>query len=313
MDDPQRPPEDRDRDAIAARINRVHSEGRITAADRDIRLRNAQSAQTMAELDLMSRDLDQLEQVLAPAGAAPAPVPQAEQPYGVFNPKSGGGLGGGGGSAQRVAIVIGVIVAIALVGGVAIAYVGNRIVDSTKGDSPAAPAAPEPGDPGDPAAPADADPEDPPAGPAYALTAQGIRSFLAAYRQKFGTSQVVDLTFYGDYVIVNVPVHGRARQEGWLYRQGKWQGFGGIRATFPGSAVIETNRLDIEKLMRNVTLARRTLNVEAPAQTYVILRFIPRIDEVPSVDIHVTNQYQESGYLATTLDGRVQRAYPYDR
>ncbi len=123
----------------------------------------------------------------------------------------------------------------------------------------------------------------------------------------------MDLTFYGDYVIVNVPVPGKARQEGWLFRNGTWTGFGGIRATFPGSGIVDTNRLDIPALARNITRARRTLHVEEPAQAYVIIRFIPRIDQVPSVDIHVTNKFQESGYLATTLDGKIERAYPYDR
>jgi len=34
-------------------------------------------------------------------------------------------------------------------------------------------------------------------------------------------------------------------------------------------------------------------------------------EEVPSVDIHVANEFRESGYLATTLDGKVERAHPY--
>ena len=114
-------------------------------------------------------------------------------------------------------------------------------------------------------------------------------------------------------MIVNVPVPGKARQAGWLYRNGTWTGFGGVRATFPGTQVVDTNRLDIPALARNIARARRTLNVEQPAQAYVIIRFIPQIDQVPSVDIHVTNQFQESGYLATTLDGKVERAYPYTR
>ena len=67
VDDLQRPPGDSDRERVATRINRVHDEGRISAADRDIRLGNVRSAQSMAELDLMTRDLDQLEATLAPS------------------------------------------------------------------------------------------------------------------------------------------------------------------------------------------------------------------------------------------------------
>ena len=43
----------------------------------------------------------------------------------------------------------------------------------------------------------------------------------------------------------------------------------------------------------------------------MIVRFIATSEEVPSVDIHVVNEFRESGYLATTLDGKVERAYPY--
>ena len=63
--------------------------------------------------------------------------------------------------------------------------------------------------------------------------------------------------------------------------------------------------------MRNIARARRTLDVEDPARAYVVIRHITTFDEVPSVDIHVSNGFQESGYLATTLAGTVERAYPY--
>jgi hypothetical protein len=208
--------------------------------------------------------------------------------------------------------VNGVVVAVVLVGGVVIAYVANRIADSVGSSTSSTEPAVDPA-PGD----ADEDPGtdvDTPSGPAYALTAEGVTDFLAAYRQKFGTSLVVDLALYGDYAIVDVPVPGKARQAGWLYRNGSgWTSFGGVRATFPGSSVVNTRRLDVDALMRTVVRARRTLGVERPAQAYVIVRFIPRIEDAPSVDIHVTNSFQESGYLATRLDGTVERAYPYTR
>ena len=53
--------------------------------------------------------------------------------------------------------------------------------------------------------------------------------------------------------------------------------------------------------------------MESPSQTYVVIRFIPGIEQRPSVDIHVANEFQESGYLTTRLDGKVERAYPFGR
>ena len=211
-----------------------------------------------------------------------------------------------------IGLLVGLIVTIA-----AVVAVLGLVANGTEEGSKANPAVPtQPGtDQTD--SPGGTDPggtvDEPPAGSKYSLTAAGMRSFLATYRQRFGTSKVVDLTFYEEYVIVNAPVPGKARQEGWLYREGTWRGFGGISATFPGAGMVDTNRLNIAALTRNIARARRTLNVEKPAQAYVVIRFIAQVDEVPSVDIHVSNEFRESGYLATTLDGRVERAFPYAR
>ena len=293
---------------MAARITRACDEGRIGAADRDIRLGNVRSAQSMAELDLMSRDLDQLEAAF-PASTTAGGVPGT--PWGTFDPKSVKRSVDvtASGSPRRFAVILGVVVALVLLVGAAVAVVGYSLSTSSGDGSSEAPAASAPGQPD---SPDDADVGPPE--PGYELTASGISDFLATYRQKFGTSLVMDLTLYDDYAIVNVPVPGKARQSGWLFRNDSgWTSFGGVRATFPGSVAVDTNRLDIPALVRNIARARRTLNVESPAQAYVIIRFIPRIDEAPSVDIHVTNRFQESGYLATTLDGKVERSYPYAR
>jgi hypothetical protein len=43
----------------------------------------------------------------------------------------------------------------------------------------------------------------------------------------------------------------------------------------------------------------------------VVIRHIGAFDRVPSVDVHVTDGVGRHGYLATTLRGRVERAYPF--
>ena len=79
----------------------------------------------------------------------------------------------------------------------------------------------------------------------------------------------------------------------------------------PGARPVDTTRLAIRALVGNIETARTTLNVEDPTTTYVIVRQYTPGDVVPSVDIHVANDFSESGYLATTLDGKIDRAYPY--
>lgn len=215
-------------------------------------------------------------------------------------------------TARSISVVAVLILAVVMAGATASAFVAIRSDSDSSSDVlqdplPFTPSDDETIDAGDeePATQA-------PAGTTYSLTGKGIRAFLAQYRERFQTSQVVDLTMYGDYVVVNVPVPGKARHEGWLYREGAgFTSFGGVTANFPGAQPVDTEQIAIPALLRNLALARASLNVEDPDTTYVIVRQYTSADAVPSVDIHVSNQFGESGYLATRLDGTVERAFPF--
>lgn len=314
MDDPQRKPGDGDRDALVARIRSAAEQGRISTADRDIRLANVASAQSMAELDLMSRDLDQLEATLP---SAPAALPADSGPAApeLADELADKAVDVAKGAARSFGVVAIVIVVIVLIGAGSSALIAFRSGgDSGKSDTGLF--TPEP-------IPTDTTADNPTGGPTedlspgqtgggtdYALTVIGIRSFLDAYRAKFHTTDVVDLTLYGDYAVVNVP-RGNNRHAGSLYRNGEWQDFGGVATNFPGAQLMDLGKLDVPALARNIAKAKRTLGVEKPTTVYTVFRYYASADDVPSVDIHVANQFGESGYLATRLDGTIERAYPY--
>ena len=331
VDDVHRKPKDDERDEVAARIKRAAAAGRISDPDRDIRLGNVGSAQSMWELDLITRELDQLEAVVSPApqyrppdttpgsgqatgqatgqGTTPGPAytpvtGPASPPVGSQASRPAGKRTGG---AAVLSCLVVLVVAVVVVGVVVV--VGFRTVQGLTQD--AVQEATERSGGGSAPGATEADPGA--AGAKYALTTAGIRGFLQAYRKEFGTNRVVDLTLYGDYAIVNVP-KAKARQESWIYREvSGFATFGGVRATFPGARPVSTSRLAVPALARNIARARTTLNVEKPTQTYVIVRFVPGSDRVPSVNIYVGNKFNESGYLATTLAGKVQSAYPFRR
>lgn len=335
MNDPHRQPRSGDRDAVMDRIRRAADEGRIGAADRDIRLGNVRSAQSMAELDLITRDLDLLESTFAPGSAPAAPAPAAAAPEASYPPPAAAAepaapalptravLDAGKNVAKRVAIrfvmiaTLGIVVAAVFTVGLFRTGDGGGSGDSgTVLPEPVPIISEDPGggeDPGsDPGSDPGAEPGEEEPDPAYRLDGPGIRAFLAAYRAKFDTTRVVDLTLYDDYVIARVPIAGKKRNQGWLYRPGEgWSDFGGIQADFPGSEVVDTARLDIAKLLANIGRARRTLGVEEYSLTYVTIDYRPGSDDVPNVNIYVSNEFHESGYLATTLDGRIERAYPF--
>jgi hypothetical protein len=319
VDDPQRHPRDRDRSDLVARIKRAADAGRIGSADRDIRLGNVASAQSMAELDLMNRELDQLETTLV---SSPAPLPAAQPGAGVVTASSGTpdvaeiadqAVDVAKSAARSLLPVVGMAVVVLVLGAIAAGVFAFRDNGGSNGSTielqDPLPFTPGPTD--DASDPVSPTPSGAP-GTSYSLTGPGIRAFLRLYSDQFDTRQVLDLTFYGDYVIVQVPVVGKARHAGWLYRADTgFTSFGGVTANFPGAKPVDTDRLAIPALMRNIVTAQSTLKVEDPNQTYVIVRHFATADEAPSVDIHVANEFNESGYLATRLDGTVERAYPF--
>lgn len=302
MDDPLRQPRNQDRERVTARIQRAYVGGRIGAADRDIRLRNVQSAQSMTELDLMDRELAQLEVAIPGGPAAPVPpagVPAGEQPGWQPGPPVAK-PGRPGRPGRTIGIVVLVVFALVILGiGTAI-FAGIKMIQGAVETGTSA---------SDDAGPDAADRR---TGPAYELTEEGIRAFLETYRERWGTSVVIDLVLYDDYAIVTVPASGSRRPQEWLYRDASgFTDFGGGRATIPGAVPIDTDDLDVSALVRNIERARKTLNVPDPEQTYVVIRHLKTFDEVPSVDIHLYKEFGQTGYVATTLDGTVKRAYPY--
>lgn len=304
-EDLSRQPRDGDRNPVRDRIRRAVAEGRISGADGDIRLRNVDSAQSLSDLGLVVRDLDQLESVIAPATAA-RPTTAAE-------------IAGASRGSRRtvVAAVVGVLL-LALLGAGAAGIVafrggGSGSVSSSELGDPVPITSEEPigsevtDDPDEPSATPSAQ-----GGPAYTLSAEGVRTFVRTYRQRFGTTRAVSATFYGDYVVVQVPVAGKQRHTGWVYRQASgFEDFGGTSANFPGSAAVDLARLDVAALFKNLSLAKRVLRVEDADQAYVNIDYRPRFDPAPNVNIYLSNEFRESGYLATRLDGRVERSYPF--
>lgn len=310
MEDPQRAPGDGDRAPIRARIQRATSEGRLSPIDAEIRLANLAAAQSLTELSLMTRDLDQLDAATMPLVRTTAAPPSAIAESSYSAPLEVTETSG----SRAAWLILGTVLALLLVGGTALYLIGSDGQENEIGELPrSAPsqwAAPS-GSPSGPGGQATSDAGQDPAAKPFRLSSTGVKSFVKVYRDRFATTKVTDLVMYGDYVVVQVPVPGKHRHSGWLYRDGAWTDFGGVGTDFPGAATVDLRQLDVAALMRNVAKARRTLAVEDFSLTYVAIHFRPDYDDVPNVNIYVSNEYGESGYLATNLRGGIERAYPF--
>jgi hypothetical protein len=305
-------------------IDDAYAEGRITAADRSLRVANVESAATLAELDLVVRDLrldpgEVAPRMVPPPPAQPAPPPPALPPPPPPQPKARGierdSVRGFRVTSQKGPNTGFKIGALTLVGVIVLISIGASlfVANLDVGDSVDVTTDPFPF-PEDPLSPGELPTGEITDGPVdrLALTEAGLRWFVGRYEDQFGTSRVLRLTLWADRASIDRPVHSGRRHEMWSYRDGAFEQYGSITTNSPGTAVVDLRQLRLKALVANIARAKRTLNVEKPETVYVIVAN-DSLGDGPEAHIYVTNEYNESGYLATTFGGKVVRSYPFQR
>jgi hypothetical protein len=275
---------DADRDRSVELIEAAYVDGQIGDADRELRVGRALSAETLDELETLTRDLQSpVAGVVVPPTAA-SRVPSASR-------------GAGGVLVGLVLFML--LVAAGVTGVVALAFFASSGTDTaTSTEVRSAPAVPE------------VSVDEEVAAPSFAMTAGQVRTFLRAYEEQFGTLDVHEAGFYPRRVGVMVPVRGsRPRMERWSWT-GEWrQDTEASRVTGPGG-VVDLDTLDVRRLFANIDTARKTLGVQRGKLTHVLVN--RWFDDQAAVNIYIGNQFNESGYLRTTPSGDVVRAFPYD-
>lgn len=321
-----------------AEIDDAYAEGRITAADRALRVANVENAATVGELDLVVRDLkldpgEVAPRMVPPPPAQPAPPPPPTPPsppppadvplppppgqpqaWGIERDSVRGfrvtsQKGPSSGFKIGCLLLVGLIVLFSAGATVFLARVDfGDAVDVS--DNPF----PFPEDPIDPISPGDLPTDEITDGPVdrLAFTEAGLRWFVGRYEDQFGTTRTLRLTLWADRASIDRPVHGGRRHEMWSYSDGAFEQYGSITTNSPGTAVVDLRQLRLKALVANIARAKRTLNVEKPGTVYVILAN-DTLGDGPEAHIYVTNEYNESGYMATTFGGKVVRSYPYQR
>ncbi len=288
---------------LAERIWRAHELGLINGTDRDLRLQNVRHAHSMTELDLMSRDLGQLEaaaahrtwrQLLTRTHTSPA-----TGHWDVFDPEGRSRTLGAGRTALLV--VLGVVLLVVGFGVAAAVYMVSSVegqveTSGSSGSSEAFEGTSRQFAPG-----VEVD---------YALTAAGLYAFIGAYEDKFGTTEVTDLALYDRYAVVRIPIPDSALQRGWILRRHGWTALGPELDRFPGSKEVDLHQIDIPRLVGNIKAARENLGVADPTSTWMFIRRLANFAG-GRIDIHVSNADRHQASLETTLDGRVIGRAPF--
>ena len=292
---------------LAERIWRAHERGLINGTDRDLRLQNVRHARSMTELDLMSRDLGQLEAAAAHRTWRQRLTRTHTSPatghWDAFDPQARLRTLGAGRSGRTALLAVLAVVLLVVGFGVAafvfmVSSVEGPVEDSRSSGSSEA----FEGTSRERARGVEVD---------YALTAAGLYNFMAAYEDKFGTTVVTDLALYDRYAVVRTPIPESPMQRGWVLGRHGWTAFGPELDRFPGSKDVDLRQVDIPRLVANIKAARENLGVANPTSTWMFIRRLANFAGPGRIDIHVSNANQHQAALETTLDGRVLRRSPF--
>lgn len=276
---------DADREQVIAALDDAYADGQLSGADRELRVNRALEARTLGDLSGLTRDL----QVTTPVASTSA-TPNRTWAF------------------TAAAAVVG----LAMVGGIASVVLGT---DGSGEDSGAqAPSITRVEEVPPPVVQEEPVAEEPAVPTHRPLSTGALREFFEAYESRFHTSEIFDASFYAD---------GRVMFSTWFGPQHKnrlqdwnWtpiEGFerSGTPTANTGDLPFPIREVDLKALMKTAQHARKYLGVEHPEQRIDFSRSEP-FEPDPTVSVHVSNRFNESGHLTSSTSGEIQHTHPYD-
>ncbi|SNB64430.1 MULTISPECIES: serine/threonine-protein kinase [unclassified Streptomyces] len=143
------------------------------------------------------------------------------------------------------------------------------------------------------------------------LTPDGARTAIEALKPLMGGTKVTDFTLYGEHASAEAPLKSNAAlYDRFSYRDGRAKNddMGGTLTS--GSTTIDLNSVDWDALPALLKTAEKTLNVDDPESSYVIVDpSSPFHDDRPVVRVYVSDSHG-GAFLTAELDGRVIEKNP---
>ncbi|WP_234391640.1 serine/threonine-protein kinase [Streptomyces sp. CB02613] len=143
------------------------------------------------------------------------------------------------------------------------------------------------------------------------LTPDGARTAIDALKPLMGGTKVTDFTLYGEHASAEAPLKSNAAlYDRFSYRDGRAKNddMGGTLTS--GSTTIDLNSVDWDALPALLKTAEKTLNVDDPESSYVIVDpSSPFHDDRPVVRVYVSDSHG-GAFLTAELDGRVIEKNP---
>ncbi len=268
---------DQDRDQAIEVVEAAWAEGQIVEADRDKRVESLLQAQTMAEVQMLTHDL-QLPRTPPPPAAYGQAEVEVDTPLPVPQPKRVGGSKGWW--LLLVLIPIGLVVGVIAIIAAIVSGVQSAVSD---GDLPVAPGA------------------DPGRGEVNVLSPEGFDDLVAALAEETGSSTVFEAVLYPGYAVVSVPVDATTDRTHSFYWDGELDE-SGSKST---SAYERFDLADIDPTVVVSVVDQARAKVEDPQSWYSIIRAPSDTDDDTWIWGYATNEYGESGYLGSDQAGTI--------
>lgn len=292
ISDPGRP-RGRDRRRTQKLVNTAFAEGRLTAADRDLRTQRIEAAHTRGDLAMITRDL---------VSPSPTNLGRALDPSKVLTKRPVPSLSGTptvdlSGVARKVRwfilIAVGVMFASCAIGLLAFVPAVLSAFDDVNVSPAPTQATPKPNAVGS-SAPA---PDDGPKAEAAGLhTAAGGTRLVQQIEDESGTTDVYDLVVYPQYASVGLDRDNSVERR--FYRNGGWQDSVSVRTPKVGSPV-DLGKIDADVIARLPAETAEHFGIHQPNGTYVIVN---DFGSGPRINVYVQAEGR-SEFRSYDLDG----------
>ncbi|OCC08627.1 serine/threonine-protein kinase [Streptomyces sp. PTY087I2] len=147
--------------------------------------------------------------------------------------------------------------------------------------------------------------------PVNLLTPDGVRAAIKALKPLMGGTKVTDFTLYGEHASAEAPLKSNAAlYDRFSYRDGRAKNDDMGGTLMSGATTVDLNSVDWDALPALLKTAEKTLNVENPESSYVIVDpASPFHDDRPVLRVYVSDSHG-GAFLTAELDGRVIERNP---
>ncbi|WP_202520845.1 serine/threonine-protein kinase [Streptomyces sp. SID5614] len=143
------------------------------------------------------------------------------------------------------------------------------------------------------------------------LTPDGARTAIEALKPLMGGTKVTDFTLYGEHASAEAPLKTNAAlYDRFSYRDGRAKNDDMGGTLMSGSTTVDLDSVDWDALPALLKTAEKTLNVDDPESSYVIVDpSSPFHDDRPVLRVYVSDAHG-GAFLTAGLDGRVIEKNP---